>query len=246
MKKDKTVQDRIRIVLVDSHTLLRQGLVALLSLEHDLEVVGQSHASSGLAQLLNLAQPQVIIVGSTESTVPLTDTVSHLRAVAPECAVLCLSHHTDVGSVRAMLEAGALGYASKLDSAEQLVDAVRSVAREERWLSPNLPAMDLESPPVLSPREVELVTLLASGASLKEVAKAMDVGLKTVETFRRRAARKLGARSAAQLVALAVRANICVRTQDGNLIPASSHPRIMASGTDLGRQRNEAAMVSAA
>lgn len=233
------MQDKIRILLVDNHTLLRQGLVALLSMESDFEVVGESSNCVNLPQLIKLARPDIIVFGAADATVPLTDIVGHLKALEPEIRILCLSHHTDIGSVRAMLEAGASGYASKLDSAEQLVDAVRSVCRDERWLSPNLPAMNLDSPPMLSPREVELVTLLASGASLKEVAKAMDVGLKTVETFRRRAARKLGARSAAQLVVLAVRANICVRTQDGSLIPAANAG---SSLTPSSRKRGTEAM----
>lgn len=216
----------IRVVLADDHELVRMGLRALIDREDDMEVVGE--ASSGLEaiQLLKTVRPEVLLL---DIRMPGIDGLETLRRIQADPAivdtrVIVVTTFEVDRYVFAALQAGAAGFILKDAAPEELARAVRVVAAGEALLSPSVtrrvvslfaqrsafdPAIELRLDE-LTDREREMVAWVATGSSNEEIAAALFVSPATVRTHVSRAMLKLGARSRAQLVVIAVRAGLTV------------------------------------
>lgn len=207
----------IRLLLADDHKIVRDGLRALLEREDDLEVVGEAENGHDAVRLARKLDPDVVVM---DIAMPDLNGVGATRQVQrrhPACRVIGLSVHTDPRFVCQMLEAGAAGYVLKKCAFEELVQGVRAVASGHTYLSPciarTVQETRVQSPPdglkptgsELSPREREVLQLLAEGHGTKQIARRLHVSSKTVDTHRQHVMKKLDIHDVPGLTKYAVR-----------------------------------------
>jgi len=207
----------LRVVLVDDHRMLREGLRRILEDSDGIQVVGE--AGDGAAALAAVAtlRPDVVVMDVGMAGMNGVDATQRLRKDHPNVRVVALSTHTDKRYVRNMIRAGASAYVLKEAASDDLLRAVAAAAEGRHFLSPQITGFLLESwiaPPaadtptayeLLGPREREVLKLLAEGKTSKEIGARMGLALKTVESHRRRISTKLGLHSIATLTKYAVR-----------------------------------------
>ncbi len=201
----------IRILLVDDHPVVRSGCQRLLELEDDLRVVAQA-ASVDEACVLWARQPVDLTI--TDLSLPGSsglELVRRLRERMPEARVLVFSMLDSDALVRRALALGARGYVPKSAAPESLIEAVRTVMRGQRALAPGLPthllreASDTGPLAELTPRELEILRLLASGLSAAHCARALHLSPKTVSNLQSQIKDKLGLATSAAMVHFALR-----------------------------------------
>jgi two-component system, NarL family, response regulator NreC len=213
----------LRVLLADDHGLVRRGMRALLETQRDIEVAGE--ASDGL-EALRLCQelkPDMLILDIGMPGLNGIDVASRALALLPSTSVIMLSMHADESYVLRSLAAGARAYLLKDATDEDLLPAVRAVASGKRFFSPVISSVLAEdyvrqlrerglddSYHLLTSREKEVLHLLASGRSNKEVATILDVGVSTVETHRANMMQKLGLHNTAEIVLYAVRKGLVI------------------------------------
>lgn len=202
----------IRVVLVEDHGLVRSGLRHLLEARGPIHVVGEVGTGQEALALLEAVEADVAILDVSLPDCTGIELCRTLRERFPKLRLLALSMHEDLEYVRGFLQAGGQGYVSKAAVDQELLDAVLALARGERYLNPALAmrlAMEMvreegEEEP-LSPREEEVLRLLAKGLSHKEVAEHLSISEKTVATYRERGMEKLGLKSRSDLLRYAVK-----------------------------------------
>ncbi|MEW6474253.1 MAG: response regulator transcription factor [Actinomycetota bacterium] len=204
----------IRVALCDDHAVVRSGLRLILENASDVEVVGEVGTSVEAVELAAAQQPDVFLVDLTLGDDSGIDTTRRIREVAPETQVLVLTMHDDVEYLRGAFGAGAAGYLVKEAASVELLLAVRAVAAGQGYVHPRLGAALLADNPAaaepdatpqrpcrdLSPREVEVLRLLAAGHTNAEVATKLFLSPRTIETHRLRIQQKLGLRTRAELL----------------------------------------------
>jgi DNA-binding NarL/FixJ family response regulator len=200
------------ILLADDHLIVRQGLKVLLERE-GFSVVGE--ASDG-REALQLAQNLRFDVAVLDLAMPLLNGIDAGRAIlqaCPKAKVILLTMHTEDHHILGALRAGIKGYVLKSKAAEELVQAIREVSRGKLYLTPGasetvvqayLTKTELPSEP-LSPRERELLQLIAEGKTTKEAAELLGISTKTAESHRTRIMQKLNIHETASLVRYAIR-----------------------------------------
>jgi DNA-binding NarL/FixJ family response regulator len=201
---------KTRVALVDDHPLFREGLRTLLEREEDIVVVGEADSARQAYELAESKRPDVIVL---DMSLPGVDGVSATRELTrrlPGGRVLILSMHDERYLVSRALAAGATGYASKSQPPETVLEAVRCVARGERYIGPEIDPVEVQPEdegPIgpLSEREREVFHLLVRGFSNQRVAKELCISVKTVETHRTHIHHKLGVHSVAELLRFAAR-----------------------------------------
>ncbi|HWD97460.1 MAG TPA: response regulator transcription factor [Bryobacteraceae bacterium] len=212
---------RIRILLADDHTVVRDGLRSLLEREPDMEVVAEAADGRECLQMALQHAPQVAIIDVAMPVMNGIEAVRRIVAEAPETAVLMLSMHQDESYVLGALRAGAKGYLLKDSPRSDVLDGVRSVARGRSFVSRKISRMLQEeyvhqlnlrgledSYELLTAREREILQLLAEGRANKEVANLLNISLTTVETHRGHILQKLSLHSTPDLILYAVRKKI--------------------------------------
>jgi DNA-binding NarL/FixJ family response regulator len=201
----------LRVLLVDDQLLFREGLATLLSVRPEIEVVGE--AANGLEALERTAvlRPQVVLMDLRMPVLNGVEATRRLHAAHPEVRVVALTTFDDDEDVFEALRAGALGYLLKDVSSDKLVEAIRAAAKGESFLQPSVaakvvneftrlaethtPTALAEAPiETLSEREVQVLRLLASGASNKEIAAALNLAEGTVKNHVTSVLGKLGVR----------------------------------------------------
>jgi len=214
----------ITVFVVDDHNLFRRGLVALLSQDEDLHVVGEAGDAVEALRLVPVLQPQVILLDNHLPGVLGVDAVRGLRAASPASHVLMLTVSEDAQDLAAALRNGAQGYLLKTIDGDLLAEAIRRAAAGEPVVSPELMGklvaafqsqggpppiapMDTAAPAPspsaaaaapLSPREEEVLREIALGASNKEIARTLDIAETTVKIHVQHILRKLGLSSRVQ------------------------------------------------
>ena len=206
----------ITLFLIDDHTLLRRGLVALLSQYADLRVVGEAGDAGAAQRLLPALRPDVILLDNHLPGVRGVDAVPGLREASPASRVLMLTVSEDGENLATALRHGAQGYLLKTIDGDLLAQAIRRAARGEPVVSPEMmgklvaafqsqgmsasePAPEEEQPaPQLSPREEEVLREIARGASNKEIARQLAIAETTVKIHVQHILRKLGLSSRVQ------------------------------------------------
>jgi len=212
-----------RILLADDHEVVRRGLCALLRAQPDWEVCGEAgDGRQAVAQALEL-KPDVVILDVGMPNLNGLEATRQILKASPQIKVLILTLHDSDQVVQEVLNAGARGFLLKSDAARDLVAAVEALRRGKTYFTPKVASMVLDgylrrdnriSPQEtlarnrLTPREREIVQLLAEGKSSKEVAVALGLSVKTAETHRSNIMRKLDLHSVSDVVLYAVRNNI--------------------------------------
>ena len=199
----------IRIAIADDHPIVREGLRRIASAGLGISVTGEASTAAELFRLLAQAAVDVVLLDVSMPGSTLVETLKELRERHPSIKVLVLSvHPEDQWAVRA-LRAGAAGYLTKDHSPEQLVEAIRRVARGGKYVSEMLAErlaglVDEGGPRAphegLSDREFEVLRALGSGMAVKDVAAQLNLSAKTISTYRARLLEKMGLKSRADLV----------------------------------------------
>jgi len=212
---------KIRILLADDHTLFRQGVKTLLGAEPDMEVVGEASDGTGAADKATELKPDVVLLDIGMPGPSSFETARQIKRNRHETKILFLTMYDDEDYLVEGMEVGANGYVLKDSPATQLVAAVRDVVRGGSYLSPRMLSQlvdDFRSRvkstdrlprfATLTPREKEILKMLAEGNSVKEVACQLNLSVKTVEAHKFNLMRKLDIHNKAQLVQYAIQKKV--------------------------------------
>ena len=214
---------KIRVLIADDHAVLRAGLRMLIDAQSDMKVVGEAADGSEAVTRARDLESDVILLDLTMPGPPGTVTIERLVRLDPRPRILVLTMHDDPAYLRAALQAGASGYIVKKAADVELLTAIRIVHRggafvnltrpgeeargqEIRQVPRNSPAAGLARP--LSPRESEVLRLLAQGHTNQEAAEQLAVSVKTIETHRKRLRDKLGLNGRAELFRFALESGL--------------------------------------
>jgi DNA-binding NarL/FixJ family response regulator len=218
---------KLRILLADDHGLVRRGARALLQARHGWRVVGEAGNGPEAVEKAIKLKPDVAIVDISMPELDGVEVARQIREAVPDTKVLVLTMHESDQMVRRALDAGARGYLLKSDLTDCLAKAVKAVSDGKRFLTPKVSEIVLEgflktrskhqqgerAGARITPREIEIVQLLAEGKTNKEIAAALGITVRTVETHRSKIMLKLGLHSLTQLIHYAIRHKI-VSAQD--------------------------------
>jgi two-component system response regulator NreC len=212
---------KIRLLLVDDHTVVRTGLRMLLASESDVEIVGESGTAREALEAVQRLKPKVVLMDIGLPDMSGIDATREIKRISPEVAVVALTIHEDEEYFFKMLEAGADGYVPKRAAPEELLTAIRAAAAGEVYLYPSLAkllvkdflaqertsgtATTLDG---LTDREQEVLKYLVDGVTNDEIAVALVISPKTVARHRENIMRKLSLHSRAELVRYAIRKGI--------------------------------------
>jgi two-component system response regulator NreC len=208
------VSGALRVLVVDDHAVLRTGLRLMLEREGDIDCVGEAGSAEEALRAVERVRPALVLTDLEMPGMGGLEGVTRIRERHPELPVLVLSMHDDPEEVRGAFEAGASGYVLKTAADEELVRAIRAVAAGERYLHPSLGAAMVQPAkprgPIdeLSPREREVLRLLALGYTNQEIAAELVVSVRTVESHRAHVMMKLRAGSRAEMVRQALEAGL--------------------------------------
>ncbi len=201
----------IRVLLADDHSVVRQGLRMFLSLDPDLEIVGEAANGAEAVQLAHALQPDVVLMDLLMPVMDGVTAIGHLRRELPDIEIVALTSVLEDTAVMGAIRAGAIGYLLKDTEADELRKAIKAAAAGQVQLSPKVAARLMrevqvpDSPESLTERETEVLRLLAKGCSNKDVALALSIGEKTVKTHVSNILSKLGVPSRTQAALYAVR-----------------------------------------
>ncbi len=203
----------MRILIADDHGIVRSGLRLLLERQSDIEVIGEAADGAEARELAVRERPDLAILDVRMPKLTGLQATREIKQQAPEVAVLILSMHDDERYLFEALKAGAAGYVLKTQADTDLLDAVRAVERGEPFLTPEAQRAVikemLERGPdgadQLTPREEEIVKLVAEANTTRQIAEILHLSEKTVENHRANAMRKLGMRDRVELVRYAIR-----------------------------------------
>jgi len=208
----------VRVLIADDHPLIRSGLRALLEREGEFQVVGEAASGYEAVELASLHKPDVVLLDVGMPRLSGIDAAQHISEKTPGTRIVMVSMHSDEGYVLRALKAGALGYLLKASPEADVLAAVRAVAAGHAYFSPAITKILVEeyvvearrrgvedSYDLLSLREKEILQLLVSGKSNREIADMLHVSASTVETHRNNVFQKLHVHSLPELILYAVR-----------------------------------------
>jgi DNA-binding NarL/FixJ family response regulator len=211
----------IRVLLAENHTIVRKGLRALLDDETDIEVVGEAEDGREAVDQVERLSPDVVLMDITMPLLNGVEATRQIKAQHPRVQVLGLTRHENEEYIYQLLRAGASGYVVKQAAPAELVEAIRTVFGGDTYLSPSINpsvveeyirqanAMVKKGPEErLTPREREVLQLVAEGRMNREIAQVLSISVKTVEHHRANLMSKLGLYSAAELTQYAIRMGV--------------------------------------
>ncbi len=216
-------QPKIRLLVVDDHTLFRRGLIALLSQDDRFEIAGEAGDVSEALRVLPLVRPDLVLLDNHLPGVKGVDAIPSFKEIQPELRVMMLTVSEDEEDLSRALQAGADGYLLKTSESDQLCDAIVKVNDGQSMISPQMmgklvaalrgqgaPARPVEPPPAspqlldkLSPREREILLLISKGQSNKQIARELDIAETTVKIHVQHIFKKLDLSSRVQVAVLA-------------------------------------------
>jgi DNA-binding NarL/FixJ family response regulator len=205
----------LRVVLADDHAIVREGLKVLVNAQSDMRVIGEASDGAAACDLVNRLRPDVVLLDLSMPKMNGMDATTCIRRESPAIRILALTVHEEREYLTQLLRAGAAGYVLKRAAPDELVRAIRTVAAGGTYIDPSLAgsviASYLEaekeaqgSEQILSSRERQVLVRIAQGFSNKEIAAALGLSVKTVETYKGRMSEKLGLRSRVDIVRYAV------------------------------------------
>lgn len=199
----------IRILIADDHAIMRGGLKQLMALADDLEVAGEANNGTQVMEVLRNTQFDLVLLDMAMPGISGVDLIARIRTYYPELPILVLSMRNDVQAARGALKAGANGYLTKDNEPEVLMGAIRKTAAGQRFVDPLLVermVLDTDEPgrtPAherLSKREFHILSLLARGKTVNDIADELAISNKTVSTHKSRLMQKMKFGSNADLV----------------------------------------------
>lgn len=212
-------KQRIKVLIADDHDMVRKGLIVLLDNFGDITVVGEANNGQAAVDLCARVQPDVVLM---DLSMPRLDGVSAIPAIRerlPESQVIILTSYYDEDSVQSALKAGAVGYLLKNISGNELADAIRKAYKGQSTLAPEATQVLIRAttrPPALgrdlTEREREVLTLMLSGASNREIGEQLVISSSTVKNHVSSILSKLGTTSRTHAVALALEHGLVERT----------------------------------
>jgi DNA-binding NarL/FixJ family response regulator len=203
---------KLRIILADDHKIIREGLRMLVNSQADMEVVGEADNGRIAITLTHELQPDVVVMDVSMPELNGLKATEKLKELFPSIKILTLTRHMDEGYLKQLLEAGASGYVLKQSASEELVRAIHAVVDGQTYLDPAMmeqfvgnvigrrAARGSPAKGDLSPREEEVLRLIAWGYLSKEVAARLQISIKTVEAHKTNGMQKLGMKSRIDLV----------------------------------------------
>ncbi len=204
----------VRILVVDDHTIVRQGLVALLSSVAGLTVVADCGTGREAVRLASALRPHVVLLDLSLPDMDGVEVLHELAEGVPHVRTVVLTMHSDPAYARPALRAGAAGYLIKGADIADLVVAIKEAMTGNTHLSPVVARLLVDSPASsgeqLSPREEEVLRLVAQGKTSREVGVLLAISPRTVDTHRRNIMEKLGVHDVASLTRAAIRAGLVV------------------------------------
>jgi DNA-binding NarL/FixJ family response regulator len=222
---------KISVLLADDHTVVRQGLRALLAVQEDIEVVGEAENGRQAVQLVRKLHPKVVLLDIAMPVLNGLEASRQIREASPSTKILILSSYQDDTYVRQLMEVGVSGYLVKQTAANDLINAIREVKKGNTFFSPEIarrlrdlyrwasaggqPRRPRASG--LTARETEVLQLIAEGRANKQVAAELGISAKTVEKHRQSVMNKLGLHDIASLTRHAIAEGIIEN-------PAASRP----------------------
>lgn len=207
---------KTKILIVDDHPIVREGLQTILSQEQDLEVCGQAEDAVGALRAIEAGNPDIAVIDISLKNSDGIDLTKTIKAKYPALSVIILSVHDESIYAERVLLAGAKGYLMKEVASENIVTAIRTVLRGEIYVSGaiakkfmHIIAQDQAglfktSVDRLSDRELETFRLIGEGLSVSKIAKQLHLSVKTIETYRSRIKEKLGLADASQLLQFSI------------------------------------------
>lgn len=211
---------KIRILIADDHTLLRNGICALLEDEQDMVIVGEASDGREAVRLAGQLKPNVVLMDIAMPLLNGLEATRQIKREHPEVNVLVLTMYDHEEYFRQMLEVGASGYIIKRAAATELVSAIRAVYNGEAVLSPAITRLLLEDylnhdirtekddPNALSSREREVLQLIAEGKTSREIAEILHLSVKTVQSHRTSLMQKLDLHDRGDLIKYAIQKKI--------------------------------------
>jgi DNA-binding NarL/FixJ family response regulator len=213
----------VRILVADDHDVVRHGVRALLLTQPGWEVIGEAQTGREAVRLATAEAPDVVVIDVGMPDMNGLEAARQIRATAPQTEVLILTMHESEQLIRDVLEAGAKGYVLKSDAGRDLIAAIHALQEHHPFFTSKVAALVLADylearrngggkeralSSGLSPREREIVQLLAEGKSNKQIATMLNISVKTAETHRANIMKKLGLTSIVELVHYAIRNHI--------------------------------------
>jgi DNA-binding NarL/FixJ family response regulator len=212
----------LRLLLADDHEIVRKGLRSVLEALRDCEVVGEAADGRQAVAFTKELNPDIVILDISMPLLNGLEATRQILKIRPQTKILILTMHESDPLIRDVLDAGARGYILKTDAGRDLVSAVESLRRNKTFFTSRVAQMILDgflkgephslqadrATTRLTPRQREIVQLLAEGKSSKEVAVALDLSVKTAETHRANIMRKLDCHSVSEVVRYAIRNKI--------------------------------------
>lgn len=206
----------IRVVVADDHTILREGLVALLQASADCQVVGQAQDGITAVELCQQVRPDVLVLDLSMPKLNGLEVVRRLSQDMPHLRILVLTMHAEEEYVLHAVRAGAAGFLLKDSAGSELLNAVKALAQDRGYFGAHAarvmaqqvqrPGVSLEDPyRGLTPREREVFHLIVEGQTTKEIARRLEISAKTAENHRSRVLEKMDARNTAELIRYAVK-----------------------------------------
>jgi DNA-binding NarL/FixJ family response regulator len=211
------MSQKIKVLLVDDHPLVREGLVNLISQLADLQICGEADNEPQALELIRTVQPDVAIVDISLDTGSGIELIKNIKAMFPAVTVLVLSMHDESLYAERALRAGARGYVMKREAAKKVIEAIHCVLAGQLYVSDKIAALMAEkfiegrpaatASPIeqLSNRELEVFQLLGLGHNTRQIADHLHIGFKTVQAYSARIKEKLKLANATELLREAIR-----------------------------------------
>ena len=204
---------KVTLLLVDDHAVVRSGFKVLLQTWDDVDVVAEANSGEEALPLYTLHRPDVVMMDIAMAGMGGIEASKRLLALDPQVRILALSAHEDSSYAKRALQAGALGYLSKRTAPEVLIDALRMVARHQRFIDPIIAQRmanqrtdsDTQDIDKLSPREFEVFILLAKGKSVVDISQSLGLSASTVGTHLYKVKQKLQLSNQSEMTLLAMR-----------------------------------------
>ena len=213
-QKLKTIPDKAKIIIVDDHPIVRQGLAELINHENDLVVCGQAEGALDAMEVIKDLEPDIVIVDISLKDISGLELIKDIRVRYPQMPVLVLSMHDESLYAERSLRAGAKGYIMKQEATGKVVTAIRKVLMGELYISDRMTARMVDrlvggvsqSSPInaLSDRELEVFDMLGQGHGTRYISEKLHLSIKTIETYRAHIKRKLNLSDATELIQHAV------------------------------------------
>lgn len=211
-------EDRVTVVLADDHELVRDGIRMVLEAEDDIEVVAQAADAETAARYVLGHKPTILVLDLSMPGRPSLELMPEIIESSPSTSVIVVTMQNEPAFARRALQAGAKGFVIKQSAADELTAAVRAVLAGQTYINPNLGARMAAEPDArdgppddLTPREIEVLGLLALGYMNPEIADRLVLSVRTVETHRANIQRKTGISTRAELIAYAIENDLVER-----------------------------------